>query len=73
MPPEKVKKFILQGLGKRRREHKYELKHSLNLQPGETPESLIETVDPDYIVDPADFEVTARHWCDPKVQVTTHL
>ncbi|KAE8009216.1 hypothetical protein FH972_005665 [Carpinus fangiana] len=37
LPLEEVKKLIIQGLGTRRKEHKYELKHSLNIQPNETP------------------------------------
>ncbi|GLT70555.1 hypothetical protein SLA2020_426280 [Shorea laevis] len=68
LPQEELKKFIIQGLGKRRREHKYELKRGLNLQPDETPEGLIESVDPDNIVNRDDFVQVAHQLCDPKVQ-----
>jgi hypothetical protein len=53
-------------VSKRRREYKYELKNSLNIQLGEFPEHVIATTDPQYISNP-------RYWCDPKVQVTMCL
>ncbi|KAE7996744.1 hypothetical protein FH972_001437 [Carpinus fangiana] len=64
----KVKKLIIQGLGTRRKEHKYELKRSLNIQLNETPESLIESIDPTHIVNHEEFENSTRYWCDPTVQ-----
>jgi hypothetical protein len=60
-------------LSKRRREYKYELKKSLNIQPGESAEHVIATSDPQYISYLVDFEAEVRHWCDPKVQVTIYI
>jgi hypothetical protein len=69
LPPEAVKKIIIQGLGTRTKEHKYELKRSLNIQPGETAQSLIASVVPASMEDPEEFETMAKYWTDPKVQV----
>ncbi|KAE8125063.1 hypothetical protein FH972_019900 [Carpinus fangiana] len=60
--------LVIQGLGTRRKEHKYELKRSLNIQANETPESLIESIDPIHIVNHEEFENNTRYWCDPTVQ-----
>jgi hypothetical protein len=73
LPLEEVKKLIMQGLGTRRKEHKYKVKRSLNIQPNKTPESLIELIDPTHIVNHEEFENNTRYWCDPTVQVTMHL
>ncbi|XP_062161020.1 uncharacterized protein LOC133868217 [Alnus glutinosa] len=67
LPPEAVKKIIIQGLGTRRK-HKYKLKRSLNIQPGETAQSLIASVAPASMEDPEEFETMAKYWTDPKVQ-----
>jgi hypothetical protein len=55
------------------REYKYELKNSLNIQPGESAEHVIAKTDLQYISNPMDFEAEVRYWCDPKVQVTMYL
>jgi len=73
LPLEVVKQHAYSELSKRRREYKYELKKSLNIQPGESAEHVIATTDPQYISNLVDFEAEVRHWCDPKVQVTTYL
>jgi hypothetical protein len=64
-----VKKIIIQGFGTRRKKHKYELKHLLNIQLGETSQSLIASVEPASMEGREEFETVAQCWCDPKVQV----